>query len=130
MGSPPRPPPGWPVLDERGPGPAEPALTGDAFGVATTNINEVLVGHVTLEVDIGAPQPAHFTHAQTESIQQGKDGVVGRAAMASPGLIGEGGGGLQQAPRHRGVEQIRQALIGHPTRRRLHGHRAVVIAQK
>ena len=71
--------------------------------------------HVAVEFDIGAPQPTHLADAKAESIEQGKDGVVGRSAMPSPGLIGEPGGDLQQAPRRRDVEQIRQAPVGHST---------------
>lgn len=77
--------------------------------------------HVAVEVDIGAPQAAHLADAKAESIEQGKDGVVGRSAMPSPGLIGERGGDLQQAPRRRGVEQIRQAPGPHPSGRGLEG---------
>jgi hypothetical protein len=69
---------------------------------------------VAVEVDIGSPQPAHLADAKAESIEQGKDGVVGRSAIPSPGLIGKPGGDLQQAPRGRDVEQIRQAPVGHP----------------
>jgi hypothetical protein len=67
------------------------------------------------EVDIGTAQPADLTDAETEAIQQGEDGVICRAALAGPGLIGQRRREIEQAASGGGVEQIRQASIGDPT---------------
>jgi hypothetical protein len=65
---------------------------------------------LAVEIDITYQQAHHFTHAHTESVEDGKDSTVGHCSQRQTRVVWQGTGYFEQTTRYDGIEDEREQL--------------------
>ncbi len=98
------------VLEMAGEKPTHAGAMGDETALselAATNYEEL-----ALDVHITDAEAARLPRSQPEAVAEGEEGVVGRSAIRSPRIVGEGSSGLEQSTGLVGVEEEGYPPIG------------------